>query len=114
MTEIELKNCPFCEAKLIKEAYGHRHGYNPLKSCPLSDIAWLVDSENFAKWNTRPIEAQLQTRLTLAVEALEYILGATEAYQHSGKIYGDKINYDIAEKTKQTLAEIKGETPCSK
>ena len=111
MSEIELKNCPFCGSTDIdpegvasfKEE--HRKGENTWTNHSPEMIEHHPACNNcnataaIKLWDTRPLESALQAKLDKAVSALEWISRQRYAGWESPE----------REKAQQTLAEIRGE-----
>ena len=52
----ELLPCPFCSTGYIETSqlfHAHKQTNLNIEACPLNGIAWNLNSQNFAAWNTR-------------------------------------------------------------
>lgn len=70
----ELKACPFCNAALYVESGDFNRAFHPISGdCWVSGSSWRIKQDWVNGWNSRPIESSLESRLKIAVEALEEI-----------------------------------------
>lgn len=70
----ELKACPFCNAALYVESGDFNRAFHPISGdCWVSGSSWRIKQDWVNGWNSRPIESSLESRLNIAVEALEQV-----------------------------------------
>ena len=70
----ELKACPFCSAALYVESGDFNRAFHPISGdCWVSGSSWRIKQDWVKGWNSRPIESSLESRLKIAVEALERV-----------------------------------------
>lgn len=72
----ELKACPFCEGKLIRDGLGQYWLHELKTMCIFRGL--MTTPRDLQRWNSRPIESSLKSRLKIAVEALEIIKHTTQ------------------------------------
>lgn len=95
MSEIELKLCPFCGGKNIKE-FGTYERTIHCCDCGAEDGFVIGDQNGWeGNWNTRPIEDALQSRAEKAEAMVERLIEAGNALkQHAAKIKSGYVAHD--------------------
>jgi hypothetical protein len=97
---MELKKCPFCGEDMH---YNASSFWCDNGNC-VAYVVFFERGEDEEMFNTRPIEAALQSKLDKAVEALEQALGWIMADEHT---HGRKFGTGNA--IRAALKELKGE-----
>lgn len=100
----ELKKCPFCGEEVILRATINETNIVCMGE-PWCGVRYSVpnDKDLIEKWNTRPLENALQSKLDIATKALEKIAEITGCSEEQGRACAEFMN----ETAQTALSQIK-------